>query len=308
MSSPADQSSPTDQRHKRGFTLVELLVVIAIIGVLVALLLPAVQSARESARRMQCGNHLKQIGLAVQNYHDTYGYIPYSRYDTRETSFLIMLPFIESRNEFEKWDLTKTYYTQAADARERTMKFYLCPSRQRAKLTIPDGDKHQDGVTPHTPGGVGDYASNAGTPAGRTDYIPGMTYDSGGGVMVAVTEDNRANGPFWYRGGRPLKFSNITDGLSNTVFYGEKHVQLNQTTQKDSSIWNGDHSGSFKKLGTGAPIVRDIRAGGNFGSYHPAVCQFVFGDGAVKTLSVTTDLTTLDRIANRDDGEPVSVP
>jgi len=294
--------------RKRGFTLVELLVVIAIIGVLVALLLPAVQSARESARRTQCSNHLKQMGLAVQNYHDTFHYIPPSRMDTRETVFLLLLPFMESRNEYEQWVLGKAYYDQAQAVRERTMKFYLCPSRQRPKLSLPDGDKHQNGTTPHTPGGVGDYASNAGTPAGITDYIPGMTYTSGSSTFT-VNENDRANGPFWYRGGRPLKFADITDGLSSTAFFGEKHVQLNQVNLKDSSIWNGDHSGSFKKLGTGAPIVRDIRAkSGNFGSYHPAICQFVLGDGAVKALSVTTDLTTLDRIANRDDGEPVSIP
>lgn len=295
---------------KRAFTLVELLVVIAIIGVLVALLLPAVQSAREAARRTQCGNHLKQIGLAVQNYHDTFQYIPPSRMDTRETVFLLLLPFLESRNEYEQWVLGKAYYDQAQPVRERVMKFYLCPSRQRPKLSLPDADQHQsfasNGIG-HTPGGVGDYASNAGTPAGITDYIPGMSYDSGGTTKI-VNEDDRANGPFWYRGARPIKFANITDGLSSTAFFGEKHVQLNQTSQKDSSIWNGDHGGSFKKLGTGAPIVRDITKTGNFGSYHPGICQFVMGDGAVKALSVATDLTTLDRIANRDDGQPVSLP
>ena len=289
------------RRKRGGFTLVELLVVIAIIGVLVALLLPAVQSAREAARRIQCGNHLKQMGLAVQNFHDINQTIPYTRLDTRETAFLLMLPFLEQRNHYEKWDLKLDYYSQNKVIRETTLKFYLCPSRSRPQPLISTGtsDAHQNGMTPHTPGGVADYATNAGTPAGTTDYWPGLN---------STTEANRANGPFWYKGPPFLKFANISDGLSNVVFIGEKHVRR-PATNSDGSIWNGDHAASFKKLGTGAPIARDLNAtSGQFGSWHPGICQFVFGDGSVRALPVTTDLATLDRIANRDDGEPVSLP
>jgi len=291
----------TARQRDRGFTLVELLVVIAIIGVLVALLLPAVQAAREAARRTQCVNHLKQMGLAVQNFHDTYHHIPYTRHDTRETCFLLLLPFMEQRAHYEKWDLKKAYYDQTQEVREKTFKFYLCPSRVRPTplLSLPESDKHQNGTTPHTPGGVADYATNAGTPPGTTDYWPGMN---------GVTENDRANGPFWYKGPPLLKFANVSDGISNVVFIGEKHVRKSQLNF-DGSIWNGDHGASFKKLGIGAPIARDMNATvGQFGSYHPGVCQFVFGDGAVRALSVSTDLTTLDRLANRDDGEPVAIP
>lgn len=288
-------------KRRRGFTLVELLVVIAIIGVLVALLLPAVQSARESARRMQCVNHLKQMGLAVQNFHDTYQTIPYSRLDTRETTFLLILPFLEQRNHYEKWDLKLEYYTQTQEVREKVFKFYLCPSRTRPTPLVSDAntDVHQNGSTPHTPGGVGDYATNAGTPTGVNDYWPGFN--------ATTTEQNGANGPFWYKGQPYLRFSNITDGLSNVVFIGEKHYR--RRTPNDGTIWNGDHAGSFRKLGTGAAIARDQDApGAVFGSWHPSVCQFVFGDGSVRALQVNTDLTTLDRIANRYDGEPVNLP
>src|SRR5262245_29962927 len=100
-----------------GFTLVELLVVIAIIGVLVALLLPAVQSAREAARRMQCQNHLKQIGLAVHSFEDVYKTLPHSRYDDRYTWAVEILPFIEQKTLYDQWDLTKRYYLQNATAR-----------------------------------------------------------------------------------------------------------------------------------------------------------------------------------------------
>jgi prepilin-type N-terminal cleavage/methylation domain-containing protein len=291
-----------DGTRRRGFTLVELLVVIAIIGVLVALLLPAVQSAREAARRTQCVNHLKQMGLAVQNFHDTYQYIPYTRVDTRETSFLLILPFTEQRNHFDKWDMTKNFYDQAQAVRETTFKFYLCPSRERKKPLIANVDVLQGTSNPPVSGGVADYATNTGTPAGQADYYIGM------GSAPVVTEPNQANGPFWYKGPPMLRFSNVSDGLSNVVFIGEKHVKR-PATNTDSSVWNGDHGGSFKKLGTGAPIARDLNAtSGQFGSWHPGICQFVFGDGSVKALQVNTDLTTLDRIANRHDGEPVNLP
>src|SRR5919106_972509 len=95
------------RRTTGGFTLVELLVVIAIIGVLVALLLPAVQAARESARRMQCQNHLKQIGLGIHNFEDTNKTLPHSRYDNRYTWAVEILPFIEQKALFEQWNLTK---------------------------------------------------------------------------------------------------------------------------------------------------------------------------------------------------------
>jgi prepilin-type processing-associated H-X9-DG protein len=153
-------------------------------------------------------------------------------------------------------------------------------------------------MTPHTPGGVADYAANAGTPPGQTDYWPGLN---------STTENDCANGPFWYKGPPYLKFANVTDGLSNVVFIGEKHFR--RGSANDGSVWNGDHGASFKKLGTGAPIARDLNAtSGQFGSWHPGVCQFVFGDGSVKALQVNTDATTLDRVANRYDGEPVTLP
>ena len=100
--------------RKRGFTLVELLVVIAIIGILVALLLPAVQAAREAARRSQCQNNLKQLGLAVQNFHGTHQEIPPSRWrDEHASGLALIMPFMEANSEYELWDFEKTYYDVA---------------------------------------------------------------------------------------------------------------------------------------------------------------------------------------------------
>ncbi len=107
--------------NRTGFTLVELLVVIAIIGVLVALLLPAVQAAREAGRRSQCSNNLRQLGLAAHNFHDTYKKLPSSnRASTtstvRSSGFTFLLPFIEQKNIYDQYDLNKNWDDNTANA------------------------------------------------------------------------------------------------------------------------------------------------------------------------------------------------
>jgi len=318
----------------KGFTLVELLVVIAIIGVLVALLLPAVQAARESARRMTCSNHLKQIGLAIQLYVDNKLELPPSR--TRrfaagledETAARLLMPYLEQQNLFDLWEKGVAYQNQSDAARLGTVPAYFCPSRRSAgdaaagSLTMDIGT----GST-HVPGALSDYAAchgdhndpdNPGT-AFQTylDYWPGTP-------GIFVNDDNKANGAFQHGpregvSGPRVTLAKITDGLSNTLFYGEKHIpQVPISTDPsnpdtfgfgkwpaDTSVYSSRYIlGPSRRVGLGVPLARGDAdpVWARFGSSHPGICQFVFGDGSVRSLSVASDEIVLGFLANREDG------
>jgi prepilin-type N-terminal cleavage/methylation domain-containing protein len=290
----------------RGFTLVELLVVIAIIGVLVALLLPAVQSARESARRMQCSNHLKQMGLGVINFEDVNKMLPYTRTDPSETWAVLILPYIEQQAQYGLWNFSKNYYAQTDQARLPSASVMLCPSRRKAPRQSKDNnfDKLQgDASAPFVPGGVSDYAVNCGTKDGQTDYYPDSPFS---GIVYSI--DTACNGPFWYKG-KPMRLAMITDGLSNTLFLGEKHISVKEL-DFEGSTYNGDNGQPFKKAGVGNPIIRSPTQTGNmsrFGSWHPGVCQFVMGDGSIRIIRNEIDLTTLGYLAHRFDGNAINL-
>jgi prepilin-type N-terminal cleavage/methylation domain-containing protein len=150
-------------RARQGFTLIELLVVIAVISILMGLLLPAVQKAREAAARVSCANNLKQIGLAMHHYENVYSEFPPSRLaEGRATWAVLILPFLEQDNLHRQWDLSQSYYRQPAPARESSVPGYFCPSRRTAadspRLSV-SGDVPSDGSdAQHYPGALGDYA------------------------------------------------------------------------------------------------------------------------------------------------------
>jgi prepilin-type N-terminal cleavage/methylation domain-containing protein len=191
----------------RAFTLVELLVVIAIIGILIALLLPAIQAAREAARRSQCTNNLKQISIALQNFHDTNKCVPCARWNSGSPSWMaLLMPFVEEVNAYGLWNFDKPYRDPAnKQAREVTVSIFTCPSRRSP------GALSQDHVinapTTNPPGAVADYAASYG------DKNPGSEYDPNAkGVIITSFGYGKA------RWSSNISFKRIPDGLSKTFF------------------------------------------------------------------------------------------
>lgn len=298
---------------RRGFTLVELLVVIAIIGILVALLLPAVQAAREAARRMQCSNNLKQIGLANANYEETFKVYPPGRmgcdgintgdcngnanYQRVGTSALVcMLLFLENQPLHDSMDLNTGLYSLAFGMSAQNQKavavrpaFVVCPSDTAKPLRD-----------------VGGYMAATGSYAmvhGRLGPDQGIS----GNMKVFNT------GIYVYK--TAFAQSNITDGTSSTMIFGETYDgQLNEVY----NVWTmGSRHQTLRStvnppntapgLGiTTAPYGTKLN--GAFASRHPGGAMFAFADGHVQFITENIDLPTYRAISTREDGEPLSAP
>jgi prepilin-type N-terminal cleavage/methylation domain-containing protein/prepilin-type processing-associated H-X9-DG protein len=320
---------------RRGFTLIELLVVIAIIAILIGLLLPAVQKIREAAARISCANNLKQLGLAIHTYHDANNFFPPSRLnkDGCAAWTVLILPYIEQDNLQRQWtSLNDAYYLQSAAVRQAQVKLFYCPSRRApGQLSVNDNNR---GDVPETvgkavggniafPGALGDYACSFGdNPTNNIE--PSDDTTNGTGAMVRanyVQTSDKLHVTSW---SALTKISSISDGLSNTLLIGEKHVPINHLGQGliistgkyigDASIWNADalenvgrSAGQYNPLALG-PHDNDSDTGPNienFGSWHSGVCQFVFCDGSVHALAVSLDSRILGLLANRADGVPI---
>ena len=302
--------------RRRGFTLVELLVVIAIIGVLVALLLPAVQSAREAARRMQCTNHLKQFGLAIHTFHDVQNNLPPARYrDNYPSWFAFILPQLESGAAYDLWDLDRSYYDPVnEDAQRFASPIFLCPSRDARRLSESGDDN--DGAQRHLPGAISDYVGCSGNNVQPEGPSYGGTHPywdaSANGAIVTHKVFAASNYPPSSWRDHHLRFEEIADGTTNTLFVGEKHVRNAEfgANPDDGSAYNGDYARSQVRAGGRlAPLAKgpfdDSGGGHNFGSGHPGVVHFAFGDGHVQALSTSIASSTLDLLAVRDDGLPL---
>jgi len=292
--------------HSRriAFTLVELLVVIAIIGVLIALLLPAVQAAREAARRTSCFNKLKQIGLALQNYHDTHHVLPPGWIATEPSTgkplaegepgwgwASMILPFMEQQTVSESLiDFTRPILDPQNDpARVHVLTDFRCPSDPADDLF--DLGTAGNPQTPLTQLATSNYIGVFGTT---------LIEDCEGLTAGDVCE---GEGLFYHLS--HIRFAEITDGLSNTLMVGERASRFGNST------WLGVVPGADEAFARvlGVADHPPNAAGGHlddFSSEHPAGTNILLGDGSVRLIAETIDLQVYRALATRAGGETVS--
>jgi prepilin-type N-terminal cleavage/methylation domain-containing protein len=295
-----------------GFTLVELLVVIAIIGILVSMLLPAVQSAREAARRVQCANHLKQLALGVRMFETRRGYFPSGGWGYRCVGLpdrsgieqpggwiYSCLPFLEQEALYNLSE-TQAGRTQLVST---PLSMLHCPSRRRATTYTAGPVKWQPHWTdPLTVVAHNDYAFNGGNNHMDTDGQSNMA-----GPAPAPVD---ANG----LAGRAVcvRAAAIRDGLSGTYLLGEKYVNPDHySTGLDMGDNENAYIGSDRDtLRTKALPRRDTAGVDNsyaFGSSHAGQFMMALCDGSVRPFSFSIDQQTHERLIDRRDGAAVDV-
>jgi len=285
-------SSRTAQDARCGFTLIELLVVIAIIAILVALLLPAVQQAREAARRVSCKNNLAQISLALLNYEMGFGVLPPGSVNatgpiesTAEgyhmSWFVQILPHLDQHALYQGIDFSKGAYDQRDEVATSRMSVAVCPSDPGGRT-----------------GGGGPNSSVLGYAA----------VHNGTEAQIDVTND----GVMFLNSAVTIR--DILDGASNTLFTGEKMMSSTDL------LWLSGTRSTLRNTGTaineteGDPMFRQRSNGsstfildgpdvvGGFGSWHAGGAQFSLGDGSVRFLSQNIELATYQNLGSRKDG------
>jgi prepilin-type N-terminal cleavage/methylation domain-containing protein/prepilin-type processing-associated H-X9-DG protein len=314
--------------RRKAFTLIELLVVIAIIGILISLLLPAVQKIREAAARMSCSNNLHQLALAAHNFHDSNQRfpsavnLPYNPQVAGGTSpsapiplkyisfFQALLPYVEQGPLYNQFDFTHDQYTNATTPNSpanQIVKTYLCPS---------------DNAPQHTT-----YT----TTTGVTYYFAANTYVANSGIVGFYTGNMDQTGIFYINSS--VRMTDISDGTSNTFMFGERNridpnldvvyghgnpPQPDFFEQHSGWAWTNSLPG-FDYLGgavqpinwkfppvTSDPnnVIEDQRFS-SYGSQHTAGANFGFADGSVRFLTQTVPLTILQQLSTRAGGEVI---
>jgi len=323
------------KRKPSGFTLVELLVVIAIIGVLVALLLPAVQAAREAARRTQCANNLKQMGLALTSYHDTFKWFPPGAVwsntgatiaspgnfaNNRGSMFIRLLPYMEQQALYSNFDMNTGTDGQYLPGGGMLLRGLEVPT-----LTCPSDNVRRTGSSPnfimpasyHT--NMGPSADISNNSACSCPLFSTFQKYSRTGTSV-----NAPAGPFSRNGWvSQTKMADCFDGLSNTIYVGEDRAECSGHIQGGWSASN--RWGAFTQVPINFDTCRtqaqsqaegkndcfsncNWNAEVGFKSQHPGGAQFVFGDGGVRFLQQNIDMITYNYLGDKADKKSVSIP
>jgi len=324
--------------HKfSGFTLIELLVVITIIGILISLLLPAVQAAREAARRMQCSNNLKQIGLALHQYHEALGSLPPGNFNSSGGScpgsaeptaayssllgnwMIAMLPYIEQAALYDHYNFS--CHNEAPEnqlIRETSVASFVCPS-------------DIDGRTPAVPATGPGHATGAKYAPGSYRAVTGRSDDGCNFLDSEMMSEYeiKSRGPihavYTARAWKRLfpsveKFADIRDGLSNTLLVGESttatsteyrtfwaysyaYYTLSGITTQERTYW-----ADFDRCSNTDGDCHTVPCKRGWGSLHSGGLNFVFCDGSVHFINSTIDLTLLGNLATIAGSEVAQVP
>jgi prepilin-type N-terminal cleavage/methylation domain-containing protein len=316
------------QKATSAFTLVELLVVIAIIATLIGLLLPAVQSAREAARRIQCSNNLKQLALAMLLHESTHRFLPSGGYGWQWDGdpdrgvgpnqpggwAYVILPFMEQISlhqmgaDGQRDVITSQQRDGARDRNAVPVSTFVCPSRRANRLYPRDGRAMHHNASPLSLSTAIDYAANAGShyfwKDGPPAPMPTSTFD------WTPFVDDRSNGVSYTRS--QITISQITDGTSKTYLLGERYLNPdNYENGKDETddfgIYEGCAFDTYRW--TANPPFQDTRGvakSDSFGSAHTGSWQAAMCDGSIRRKGYDLDPTLHRNLGDRRDGQMIS--
>ena len=310
---------PTEKHNRfsrplHGFTLVELLVVIAIIGILVAVLLPAIQAARSAARRAQCLNHIKQLGIAAHNYADTHKTFPYGCIEggNRMSVFVRLLPFMEQQAVHDQIDLTVGWdWGVNLASRQTLIPDLICPDKEPTTdwiythISWTEVTDNTDHRPTHYYGVMGAKGTNAYAPPPNNVYPPPIPHLGVGGYATnGILVKNEAIEP-----------RRVSDGLSNTFLFGEMSWEMFEYDTWMGGISPGEvNAMNLKNVAHPLNSYHWEPASGfidlndtSFGSLHPSRGAHIgMADGSGHFFSEDAELRVLKALASRDQAEIVS--